>query len=64
MEAIVDVRGRLYCVGQKVAKGVSLNKGGSTAVVICEVTRLENGRIYLDNSKQPIKFPERLAILG
>jgi hypothetical protein len=61
-----DVRGKEFEVGQKVARAVSLYQGGSAAVVVAIVTHVDPwpGGIYLDNSKRPMKFPERLAIIG
>jgi hypothetical protein len=64
-----DVQGKELMVGQKVARAVSLNRGGSTAVVVAIVTHINivgsgTGHVYLDGSKQPMKFPERLAIIG
>jgi hypothetical protein len=28
------------------------------------VTRVDGDKVYLNNSKRPMKFPERLAIIG
>lgn len=63
MTVAADVRGKIFCVGQTVGKAVSLNRGGSCAVTICEVTRIDDGKVYLDGSKVAVKFPERLAII-
>lgn len=30
---------------------------------ICTVTKIADGQLYLDNSKQAIKFPTRLLII-
>ena len=64
--AAKDVLGKEFRVGQQVARAMSLNKGGSAAVVIAIVTHVDPwpGGVYLNNSKQPMKFPERLAIIG
>ena len=37
-------------------KGFAFNEG-------CTVTQIKDGRLYLDDSKQPMKFPERLLII-
>jgi hypothetical protein len=29
---------------------------------ICTVTKIKDGKLYLDDSKQPMKFPDRLII--
>jgi hypothetical protein len=64
-----DVLGKEFKVGQRVARAVSLNRGGSAAVVVAMVTHINivgsgTGHVYLDGSKQPMKFPKRLAIIG
>jgi len=64
MNKIIDVRGREFAVGQEVARAKSYNRAGSAAVVVCRVSRVDGGRVYLDDSRQPMKYPEQLAILG
>lgn len=39
-------------------------QGRSAIIVKCLVTSIENGRIYLDKSKVPIKFPGRCVNLS
>ena len=56
-----DLNGFAFNEGCKVARAVLWGK--SPMIEICEVTRIENGKLYLDNSKQPMKFPERLLIV-
>jgi hypothetical protein len=50
-----------FVVGQTVLRAVT---SGRTAY-LCEqvVTRIENGKMYLDNSKVAIQYPERIWIL-
>lgn len=36
--------------------------GKSPVLEICIVTKIANGKLYLDNSKQPIRYPERLIV--
>jgi hypothetical protein len=56
-----DLMGFSFQVGCKVARAVMW--GQSPKIDICEVTRIEDGKLYLDNSKQAIKFPNRLLII-
>lgn len=60
---ILDVRGLPYAVGQKVARAVSLNAAGSAGVEVVEVTKIDGDKLYINGSKQPMKFPARMAIL-
>jgi hypothetical protein len=56
-----DMKGFAFHVGCKVARAVMWGK--SPKLDICEVTRIEDGKIYLDHSKQAIRFPTRLLII-
>lgn len=56
-----DMKGYAFNIGCKVARATLWGK--SPIITICEVTDIKDGRIYLDNSKQPIRFPERLLII-
>lgn len=56
-----DLQGFTFTEGCKVARAVLYGK--SPMIDICTVTRIQDGRLYLDDSKQPIKFPERLLIV-
>jgi hypothetical protein len=60
----LDVRGRIIQEGQQVVRGFSLNRAGSIGLEVLSVTSVKDGKVYLNESKQPVKFPERLAILG
>jgi hypothetical protein len=64
MNKIVDVRGKEFAVGQEVARPKAAGFTGSVYIVVCKVTAVKNGRVYLDDSRQPMKYPETLAILG
>ena len=55
-----DMKGFSFTVGDEVARAVLLGK--SPHIEICTVTRIEDGKLYLDNSKQAIRFPGRLLI--
>lgn len=56
-----DLQGFTFTEGCKVARAVLYGK--SPMIDICTVTRIQDGRLYLDDGKQPIKFPERLLIV-
>ena len=64
MSFAMDVRGKVFSVGQRAVRGVSLNKGGSVGLEVVEVTQVKDGKVFVNHSKVSIKFPERLAILG
>jgi hypothetical protein len=55
------MKGFAFNEGCKVIRAVMWGK--SPRLEECEVTRIENGKLYLDNSKQPMKYPERLLIV-
>ena len=57
-----DMDGCQFWVKCYVARAVISRN--SPYIEICQVTRIDNNKIYLDNSKQPIQFPERLLIIG
>ena len=56
-----DMKGYAFNVGCTVARAVMYGK--SPMIDLCTVTRIENGKVYLDESKQAMKFPERLLIV-
>ena len=56
-----DMKGFAFNVGCKVARAELWGK--SPRITICEVTKIEDGKMYLDNSKHPMKYPERLLII-
>lgn len=55
-----DKLGFAFNEGCKVIRAVMWGK--SPMLEICTVTKIANGKLYLDDSKQPMKFPERLII--
>lgn len=57
-----DKLGFAFNEGCKVARAVSRGRS-SVDLEICTVTRIEDGKLYLDNSKVAIKFPNRLLII-
>ncbi len=58
---LVDMRGQAFVVGDKVAK--AYQSGRSCNLQVGAVTRIENGKMYMDNSKVAINFPGRLLIV-
>jgi hypothetical protein len=61
MTTPLDMKGFAFNVGCKVARAVM--SGQSPRLDICEVTRIKDGKIYLNNSRQAITFPDRLLII-
>ena len=57
----LDMKGFAFNVGCKVARAVV--NGQNPALLIQEVTKIDKGRIYLDNSKVPIRYTDRLLII-
>jgi hypothetical protein len=64
MTFALDVRGRIIQAGQQVVRGFTLNRAGSVGLEVLQVTLVKDGKVYLNESQVPIKFPERLAVLG
>ncbi len=56
-----DVQGFTFTVGCKVARAVIW--GNSPRLEICTVTKIDGGKLYLDNSKQAIRALDRLVII-
>ena len=56
-----DMNGFAFNEGCKVARAVLWGK--SPKLDICTVTKIADGKLYLDNSKQAMRFPERLLII-
>ncbi len=61
MAAILDMKGFAFNVGCTVARAVMWGK--SPKIDLCTVTRIDKDKLYLDDSKQHIRFPERLLIV-
>lgn len=55
------MKGFAFNEGCKVARAVMWGK--SPKLDICVVTKIKDGKLYLDDSKQAIRFPERLLII-
>lgn len=56
-----DMKGFTFTEGCKVIRATLWGK--SPRLEECKVTRIEDGKLYLDDSKQPIRYPERLLII-
>lgn len=56
-----DIQGFTFTVGCKVARAVIW--GNSPRLEICTVTKIDSGKLYLDNSKQAIRALDRLVII-
>lgn len=56
-----DMKGFAFTEGCKVARAVLWGK--SPKLDICTVTKINDGKLYLDDSKQAMRFPERLLII-
>ena len=61
-DVALDVRGRELTIGQTVVRPIATNSG--SWLEVCKVTKVVGTKVYLDNSKMPMKFPDRLAVLG
>lgn len=59
---LCDMRGIAYKVGYKVAKADSY--GSSATIRVSEVTKIENGKMYLDDAKVAINYPGRMLIIN
>ena len=58
---LVDMLGREFSVGDKVVRATT--SGRASSIEIVEVTKLENGRVYVGGSRAPINYPGRLLIV-
>jgi hypothetical protein len=56
-----DMKGFTFTVGDEVARPVLWGK--TPRIELCKVTKIQDGKLYLDESKQAMKFPERLLII-
>lgn len=58
---MVDMMGLNFHEGCRVARAVV--SGRSPSIDICTVTQIKDGKIYLDNSQQAMRYPNRLLII-
>lgn len=59
-QPLFDKLGRSINLNDKVVRASAY--GGN--IEICTVTRVEDGKCYLDNSKVAINFPRRLLVVN
>ena len=64
IDMAVDVQGKQFEVGQKVARAAKYYKTDGLHVEIVYVTKVDGDKVYLADSKRPMMFPERLCIIG
>lgn len=57
-----DMRGRNFQVGDKVARASIVGRSGEVEIV--EVTRIEDGKMYMGGSKVAVRFPSRMLIVN
>lgn len=57
-----DAVGRPFFVGDHVARGII--SGRSANIEITKVSKIENGKLYLDGSNVAIRYPGRLLIVN
>ena len=60
----LDVMGKQFAVGQTIVRPVSVNAGGSCGLQVRTVSKIAGGKLYLNGSNSPIKFPNTLAIVS
>ncbi len=60
----VDAVGKEFSVGQTVARAAKLYKTDGLYVEVVKVTKVVGNKVYLNDSLQPLKFPDRVAIVG
>jgi hypothetical protein len=60
-----DAQGKDIKLGDKVARAAQLGATiGGLYVIIAEVTKVNGDKVYLDNSRSPMKFPDRIAVIS
>lgn len=62
MKIAKDFRGQEFTVGQQVVRACV--SGSSPYLNICEVTKIEDGKVYLDHSPQALVHTNRVMILS
>ncbi len=56
-----DMREKDLAVGDEVAK--AFNQMDRPVIMLCKITAIRDGKVYLDDSKVPLQFPGRLLKL-
>lgn len=57
-----DMRGRPLRVGDRVVRAYVSGRASNIEVV--DVTRVDNGKVYLDGSPRAVNYPGRLLIVN
>lgn len=64
MKTATDVCGLTFVVGDLVAVAAKYYLVDGLHVEVKQVTKVDGDKVYLNDSRQPLRFPERVAILG
>lgn len=59
---LVDLLGNSYSIGDNVARAIK--SGYAVNIEITHVSRIQDGKMYLGDSKVPVKYPQRLLIVN
>lgn len=60
---LVDMLGRSFNVGDIVARAISAGTKDTHEIELRRITRIENGKLFMSNSSNPMKYPGRLLIV-
>lgn len=60
-KGLVDMLDNTFSVGDKVVK--TFQSGRASSIEIRNITRIENGKLYLDGSHVAVNYPSRLLIV-
>lgn len=60
----LDAQKKEFIVGQKVARAAKMFRVDGLYVEVVDVTKIVGDKIYLANSPQPLRFPNRVVIIG
>jgi hypothetical protein len=60
---LLDMLDRPFTLGDFVARAVSAGTKDTHEIELRQIDRIENGKMYLSNSSNPVKFPGRLLIV-
>jgi hypothetical protein len=59
---MLDMRGKAFKVGDRVARAI--RAGMAVNLEIATVTRIDDGKLYLNDSKVAINYPGRMLIVS
>lgn len=60
-DSIYDYNNNIFTIGDIVVRPILTNR--SPTITTQTVTKIEDDKLYLDNSPQAIRFPNRLLIV-